>query len=433
MRVCVIIPTTDGPAAIMRLVRLHKAPLSVMRTQDDYRALPPSPRYHEFTQPGGPLRKFLTLPDDRFELRVAARIESGRSWELPVALAHWLEAEGHELVSEDPDLVVWATGALDNDLKIIPQNYHLEQKLSGSMESLAEYQEQGSGILLLPPELIEPPSHFDSDSVSLQVVQGLTQAIGVIAEAFVVVEPDGRIDAAPKVHGKSVKRTNWLWVSLTAVALVLGGALAVPRLINLSPAQPADESGFGALPITENDPAPDNGGAEQETAILSTPAPLLEEDIDDGEPGAETLDQREAVSLVALESPPLRSTVPRLVLDYAPEGASCPDVLFGTTAPRTEYRTATDDGYGRVSPLELCAVGVQHSADADHTLELLPPDELERHVLSADWQGGRALEPGGVAMFRLRAAVPVDFAGHWTFEGSSNGSMDVSFELFSAQ
>ena len=55
MRICVIVPTTEGPATILRLSRLLQAPRSVMRTQDDYRPLPPSARYHAFVQPGGPL------------------------------------------------------------------------------------------------------------------------------------------------------------------------------------------------------------------------------------------------------------------------------------------------------------------------------------------------------------------------------------------
>ena len=55
MRVCVIVPTTEGPAPILRLSPLAHAPRSVMRTQDDYRPLPPSGRYHAFVQTGGAL------------------------------------------------------------------------------------------------------------------------------------------------------------------------------------------------------------------------------------------------------------------------------------------------------------------------------------------------------------------------------------------
>lgn len=68
MRVCVTVPTTDGPAPILRLTRLVQAPRSVMRTQDDYRPLPLSGRYHAFVQTGGALANRMGYGAAQFEL-----------------------------------------------------------------------------------------------------------------------------------------------------------------------------------------------------------------------------------------------------------------------------------------------------------------------------------------------------------------------------
>jgi hypothetical protein len=138
MQVCVIVPTTDGPAPILRLTRLAQAPRSVMRTQDDYRPLPPSARYHAFVQVGGALANRIGYGAGQFELMLGGMVETGRSWELPAAIAHWLHEQGHELGTDAPDLLVWATGALDNDLYLLQQDYHLARKLDESAACLQE-------------------------------------------------------------------------------------------------------------------------------------------------------------------------------------------------------------------------------------------------------------------------------------------------------
>ena len=48
------------------------------------------------------------------ELRLSRSFDTGRSWEVPVALAHGLLARGHAIVAEpaEADLILWATGAV---------------------------------------------------------------------------------------------------------------------------------------------------------------------------------------------------------------------------------------------------------------------------------------------------------------------------------
>ena len=152
MRIAIIVPTTAGPSLIRKLRPLHTAPRSLVFTQSDYKPLEISARYNDFLQPGGPLAGALGMEDTRFELRLSARVESGRSWELPVALAHWALAQGHEIVSDKADMVIWATGALDSDLSIIAQDYHLDSKIAQSRASVAETLRPGGQALLLTPE-----------------------------------------------------------------------------------------------------------------------------------------------------------------------------------------------------------------------------------------------------------------------------------------
>lgn len=130
MRVAIVIPTTAGPGLVDGIERLDVVPASRVHRVGDYRPLDAlSDRYHHLTDPAGPLRSFLDEGSPHYRLTIDQPPETGRSWELPVALAHWVRSQGHEIVREAPDAIVWSTGAIQPDGTIYPDSYHVIEKL----------------------------------------------------------------------------------------------------------------------------------------------------------------------------------------------------------------------------------------------------------------------------------------------------------------
>lgn len=151
MRICIIIPTTAGPRLIQSITRLQNTPRSIMRASDDYVPLSTSQRYNEFLSPESPLSRAIGPLPSPCELRLTGGIETGRSWEVPVALAHWLMLAGHELVTDQPDAAIWATGALDTEMAVIEQDYHLDAKARESAQLMADILQTTTAVLVLSP------------------------------------------------------------------------------------------------------------------------------------------------------------------------------------------------------------------------------------------------------------------------------------------
>jgi len=396
MRVAVIIPTTDGPAPILKLTRLVQAPRSLMRTQDDYRPLPPSARYHAFIQPGGPLAERIGPGGGQFELRLGAPVETGRSWELPVALGHWLLARGNSLDAEEPELVIWATGALDNDLSVLPQDYHLATKLDRSAAMLNGWLDRGVPVLLLLPEEVDVSAALRHPRVSLHRVKALAEAITVIETRQPLVGESGPVISAPK----PARRRQ----------LVLAGAagLMLSALFWL----------FAGSP-----PA----GTANETAVLelaSLPAPATPEvaDIRQPDAGESAFDpagdhrpEREPrfpaatarPEVVAASAPEAVSAVlPRLILEHAPDGGSCRSVLFGEDAPRRAELIAVEGAFQAVAAGDLCGLAFHLPGNAMDAAEIMLPPELAELILPSDRQARFMIAPGENRRVRLRAVLP---------------------------
>ena len=123
------IPTTSGVSWIVGLEVIDPLPVNQVLKQDGFQQLSISPEYHQLCQNAllqlgcrGPFR--LTLSED---------VESGRSWELPVLLAHVLHAQGALAVHEDEsDESILATGAVGTDFRILSERYHLEAKIEAA-------------------------------------------------------------------------------------------------------------------------------------------------------------------------------------------------------------------------------------------------------------------------------------------------------------
>lgn len=140
LRVAILVPMTGGAGTIERIEPLTNISASRVQLSGDYRPLTDlSDRYHHLTDPAGPLAGFLDRPSVRYRLILDRAPETGRSWEMPVAIAHWMRAQGHRIVRDDPDLVIWSTGALRPDGKIQPDSYHVERKLAATRERLLEF------------------------------------------------------------------------------------------------------------------------------------------------------------------------------------------------------------------------------------------------------------------------------------------------------
>ncbi|MBO0905468.1 hypothetical protein [Jiella sonneratiae] len=144
----VIIPTTAKPVELRAVKRRPRVPASYMAVVGDFRPLALSADYHRFVN--GPLR--LVVPDlPATELSLSDALDCGRSWELPVLLAHLMEAAGR-LDAREP-LLLWATGMVDADLNPQSADYHIPLKLELSKPIFAEAEASGAQIAMVVPPL----------------------------------------------------------------------------------------------------------------------------------------------------------------------------------------------------------------------------------------------------------------------------------------
>lgn len=376
MRVCVTVPTTDGPAPILRLTRLVQAPRSVMRTQDDYRPLPPSGRYHAFVQTGGALANRMGYGAAQFELRLGKVVETGRSWELPAAIAHWLQAEGHELDADTPDLLVWATGALDNDLHLLPQDYHLERKLHQSVACLQKVLKDGIRVLLILPESIALPPELQFPNLELHIVDDLAAAVEVLQDGLYF--PGVRSASYPLQSETNPRRSRMVTRTFAVLSILLG-------LITLF----SFTAGNWGVNLQE--------GSE---AGLVEPGPT-EIDIAD-------VKISEVVPISAVSAGPSQEgqDLPTLVLEYAPVGGNCQAVLFGSRTPERRDLLPEAGAYPAIRLTGLCGIGFRLSEAASTSVEVMLPLDLSVLVLPSDLRPRLQLQSGETQMLRLRATLP---------------------------
>jgi len=85
-------------------------------------------------------------------VRLSGSCDAGRSWEVPVCLAHGLVESGHPLAATpaEADLILWATGAVDLDLSVLPGDYALLDKIARCTSLIAEA--PGAALAVLLPE-----------------------------------------------------------------------------------------------------------------------------------------------------------------------------------------------------------------------------------------------------------------------------------------
>lgn len=213
MRIAVIVPTTGGPRLVQSLTPLNFAPRSVMRAVDDYVPLPTSARYHAFLSGESAMDALIGPLPRACDLRLTGGIETGRSWEFPVALAHWLVREGHDLVIEDAEVIVWATGALDTEARLIAQDYHIADKARASREMIASVAAEGACLEVLLPRGAEAGDAPWPKGHRSHVVRDLSEALAALSG----------LSAAP-LSASSPERAHTTWsVSAAALGLLLAG------------------------------------------------------------------------------------------------------------------------------------------------------------------------------------------------------------------
>lgn len=246
----VAVPTTGGLLTI-RALRARSGQTARVLIQGDYRPDGLSAAYGRLLAPDGPIAGFspVLAGDGGFELELTGRIDAGRSWELPVLLAHALVSRGYAL-TDDPGqaaLVMFATGALSTSGALECHDYGLELKLAGARRMLAGAHAGGRRLMVLVP----PDPHRTAALASgrragwpVQAVDDITAAMAAldqVAGAALAPQPSapdvGAASAGapepsdrPAALARAVPRRRlrgWLGMAGLAVLISAGAAVAL--------------------------------------------------------------------------------------------------------------------------------------------------------------------------------------------------------------
>ncbi|MDY6920334.1 MAG: hypothetical protein SV765_08980 [Pseudomonadota bacterium] len=251
MQIHVFIATTQGPIAVQRVVAEEPDVQSVVCVDGGMEPLPISQRYHDFVRKGtGLIQRDFGEPAYRMD--VSSRIDQGNSWQLPTYLAHFLNAEGL-LGNGSPqpgDKVIWATGALKADKRILSVE-EVFNKLVASRELFTSLQQLGVECLILVPAADDDALHrwlkdceFQPHSVPVLTLEDAIDSVRgfVFAEAPTQITEPGKLQepylpppdmvservkavdpiTAPTQGGERPGSNRWLW-GVLLLALAVGG------------------------------------------------------------------------------------------------------------------------------------------------------------------------------------------------------------------
>lgn len=124
----IVIPTTQGPSEILRVIEEDPDIRSVICLKGTTRELPISGDYHAFVKrPTGVIEK--TFGHGAFRVDVSRDISDGESWQLAMFIAHAHLARPAVV----PTGLVWASGRVDHDLTVHPV-LHISEKITKSKE-----------------------------------------------------------------------------------------------------------------------------------------------------------------------------------------------------------------------------------------------------------------------------------------------------------
>lgn len=360
LAILVIIPTTLGPLRLRSLNPRPGLPAPAAFADGDYRPLPWSADYARLCAPGGPVARLGNAGQAPHELRLSGSFDAGRSWEVPVCLAHGLAARGHRFVAEpaQADLILWATGAVDLDLAVLPGDYALLDKIERSRALLAEAPDVPLAILL-PEGPEREPAAAAFRALERKETPRIMPAGDVPAAVEALARPTST--NAPEPQRRTLRLALPAGAAAAVGLVALGGFIAVG-------ARQAPVVGSG------NDPAAVTASAEP----AAMPVPVAE---------------------IAPPSPPPAETPAAIRVEElrAPPGSSCRRVAFGAEPP--ERRPVAPESGDRLTPTrlvpELCglavaaAPGLRLEVGPELRAATLPPVRL------ADGAQGYFLREGG--------------------------------------
>ena len=149
-RVRVLIATTEGPVAVQKITAEDPDVPSVACRDGTTEVLAISRDYTRFVNRGTGLVAGLT-GHGAYRLDLERSVDVGRSWQLPVLLAHLLDAEDRLAGPEDPaQFVLLATGEVDRDQRIRPVG-RIGEKLAAARSLVGRHGDGGPPLVVLLP------------------------------------------------------------------------------------------------------------------------------------------------------------------------------------------------------------------------------------------------------------------------------------------
>ena len=208
-RVRVFIATTEGPVAVQKITAEDPDVPSVACRDGTTEVLAISRDYTRFVDRGTGLVARLT-GHGAYRLDLDRPVDGGRSWQLPVLLAHLLDVEGRLAGPEEPaDLTLLATGEVDREQRVRPVG-QLEQKLSAARALIERHAVRGQPLVVLVPE-----SERSSDLASRLPTDGegvvrllAWNRVERLAALVVPSAPEAVLPAASPASGMSMARSG---------------------------------------------------------------------------------------------------------------------------------------------------------------------------------------------------------------------------------
>jgi hypothetical protein len=332
MKFAVIIPTTGGPLLIRHLRPRPALPSSSVFAEGDFRPLTWSGDYARLCAKEGPLQRIVPALVPH-ELRLSGSFDAGRSWEVPVALAHLLLARGHEIVGsiDDADAVLFATGAVDLDLAPIAGDYALLDKLERLKSSRLDLAKAGKRLFLLLPSGPEQAAAHDrsASDVPHAVILPSDNLPAIAARIDSVTAPKAVMPLGHATAAPVSRRGLWTAAALITLSVGAGGVYAWQRHMPIKPAVVLEEREHMPTPGSNIAPEQPNKGKTGERETLSPPP----------------------------------KPKPLLAMDElrAPTGGSCKAVLFGSARPTRKPVVISDDRQAPTSRWDdtLCGVALK--------------------------------------------------------------------------
>lgn len=351
-RLAVILPTTGVALRLLSLVPRPGLPHGAAFAEGDYRPLALSPDYRALAGPEGPIARHLGLPIPPHELRLSGAPESGRSWEAPVALAHLLLARGWTLTPDpaEADLTLWATGAVDLDLTLLPGDYAPERKVALSLELLSKAR---ASLAILPPGTGREAA--DAALRSEGIATLLPKTLAEVLKALTASPKAAMI--APEV-ARPTRSTPSLRLRWIAAALVLAAGAAAFVAGAFDPWLNVEQTVSAGLkdPITPEPAIQEDAKPEvipePVTATASGGDPAVDPAVSPDPAEATTPDPVASETAANTDAPPAEPTeaappAPNITLAeiHAVDGATCRRALFDPALRRLQPLNWAPEGF----------------------------------------------------------------------------------------